>query len=235
MQSFRTLIFWGLLWPLTVFFTVLALFCIVIPHAKTRYWLITRWSVCFIFLSRHILNINYVIKGLDGLNLKKAHIIVANHQSSWETIFFQTLFPMQTWVLKAELLCIPLFGWALSLLGPIAIKRTAGRSAMQQVLQRGQAKLLGGIWVVVFPEGTRVKPADKAKKWGKSFILLARQARCPILPVAHNAGTVWHAERFAKGPGTITVTLGKAFTVTNETPEAVLKETQHWLETHKNA
>ena len=147
---------------------VLALIIVTPPYAlvalatfplprMTRYRIISGWSRCVIFLSKIILKIDWRVEGREHLPDRPA-VILANHQSAWETMAFQLLFPPQVLVLKRELLWLPFFGWGLALMSPIAIDRRRGHSALRFMAKRGKQRLEQGFWVVVFPEATRVAP-----------------------------------------------------------------------------
>ena len=136
-------------------------------------------------------------------------MIIANHQSAWETLAFQVIFPPQVWVVKRELLWIPFFGWGLAMLSPIAIDRGAGMRALRQTLEQGRDRLGGGYSIVIFPEGTRVAPGDR-RPFHPGGAWLAIQAGVPVLPVAHDSGRLWQRNAFIKRPGLITVSIGAA-------------------------
>ncbi|MAZ43555.1 MAG: 1-acyl-sn-glycerol-3-phosphate acyltransferase [Legionellales bacterium] len=230
----RTIIFWVLMILITVVLTVCGLLSVLIPSYRFRYFVITRWSLVFIFLSHYVLKINYKIKGIENLHHKHPMIVVSNHQSAWEAIFFQTIFPAQTWVLKKELLFIPVFGWGLALLNPIAINRKAKSNALSQVIFAGKKRLKQRIWVVIFPEGARVEPGKSAKKWGKSFAQLSFETKSPILPVAHNAGKCWKKRGFVKPPGTIEIEIGPIISG-EKSAQALFEETKTWIEIHSSS
>jgi 1-acyl-sn-glycerol-3-phosphate acyltransferase len=125
---------------------------------------------------------------------------------------------------------VPVFGWVLSVLKPIAINRKGGRAAVQQVLQQGQARLAEGLWVVIFPEGTRV-PAGESRRYGMSGALLAASAEVPVVPVAHDAGYFWPRRGWLKKPGTIRVVIGRPIPTKGVDPRVVNERTQAWIET----
>jgi len=112
--------------------------------------------------------------------------------------------PPYVWILKRELFYIPFFGWALAVMGTIAIRRGNPREAIKQVITQGTSFLHQGRWVVVFPEGTRSEPG-KTGKYQPGGIVLAQKAGVGILPMAHNAGRCWPKLGFIKHPGVIRV------------------------------
>lgn len=233
MAFFRTLLFWILMIPITVILTLLGLLSALAPSYLLRYKTITFWSKCFIFLSQHVLKIKYKINGLEGVNLNEPAIVASNHQSAWEAVFFQCLFPPQTWVLKRQLLWIPVFGWGLALLKPIAIERKTKVGAIQQVLETGEKRLKTGIWVIVFPEGSRIIPGETAKKWGKSFAILSQKTGVKVIPVNHNAGEHWKKRRFCKKPGVITITIGPPISPAGRDANDIFVQTKTWIESQK--
>jgi 1-acyl-sn-glycerol-3-phosphate acyltransferase len=136
-------------------------------------------------------------------------------------------------VLKKELLWIPVFGWGLALLKPIAIERNARLNAIQQVLKTGEKRLKQGLWVVIFPQGSRILPGDKARKWGKSFAVLSEKTEVPVIPIAHNAGKYWTRKGFCKKAGTIEIVIGAPIYPENKGPNAIFEQTKVWIENHE--
>jgi 1-acyl-sn-glycerol-3-phosphate acyltransferase len=176
-----------------------------------------------------LLGIRYRVEGLEHLPSGSA-VILAKHQSAWETIAFQQIFPPLSFVLKRNLLYIPFFGWGLALFSPIAIDRAAGREALRQIEEQGRRRLQQGFWVLIFPEGTRMPPGVQGKyQIGGAW--LAAKAGAPVVPVAHNAGEVWPKNALLKRPGTITVRIGPPIATAGRKPAEVLAETEAWIET----
>src|SRR5688500_15786039 len=156
MTVLRSCLFTAALVLITPPYAVLALATFVLPR-MLRYRIISGWSRLVIFLAKTLLGIRCKVEGRENLPARPA-VILSKHQSAWETLAFQEIFPPQVHVLKRELLWIPFFGWGLALMSPIAINRGRGMTAMRQIARRGRERLEQGFWVVVFPEGTRVKP-----------------------------------------------------------------------------
>jgi 1-acyl-sn-glycerol-3-phosphate acyltransferase len=151
------------------------------------------------------------------------------HSTVFETYAQLVFFPIQTWVLKRELKWFPIFGWGLALMKPIAINRGAGHTAVSQVMEQGKLRLAEGIWVTIFPEGTRVAPG-KTKKFGISGAALAREASVKILPVAHNAGDFWPRRGIVKRPGLIRFVIGPPIDATTQSPKETNALVQAWIE-----
>jgi len=195
---------------------------------KTRYFVIGHFAKVNLWLLEKICHINYVVEGKENIPAEAA-IIFCKHQSTWETMALQRIFPPQTFVVKRELLWLPFFGWGLLTLDPIAIDRKAGRNAIKQVVRQGIDRLKRGIWVVIFPEGTRLKPGVRGKyKIGGA--ILAERSGYPVVPVAHNAGEFWPKGAFIKKPGTITVVIGPAIDTRNKAANQILAEAEHFIE-----
>lgn len=227
MNLIRSVVFAVLQTMLTIFFSVVALFSFPFS-AHMRYRLITGYNHIVIWLARGVLGIHYVVEGLENLPSQPA-IILAKHQSAWETVAFLCLFPPISPVIKQELLKVPFFGWAFRLLNPIAIDRSSGREALKQIVRQGQEKLAQGFWVLVFPEGTRVAPGERGR-YGIGGGWLAAETGVPIVPIAHNAGEVWPKNAFIKRPGTITVRIGQAIPSEGKTAAELTRAVEAWIE-----
>ena len=197
------------------------------PHRVT-YRLCRYWAGSVLFVLRKLCRLDYVVEGRQNLPDKNT-VVLVKHSSAFETIAQLRLFPTQTWVMKRELLWAPILGWILLLLRPIAINRSAGRSAVQQVIAQGQQRLADGFWVMIFPEGTRV-PAGESRPYGLSGVLLAKAAGRPVVPVAHNAGEFWPRRGWLKRSGTIRVVIGAPISTAEKEPRQINAEVQTWIE-----
>jgi 1-acyl-sn-glycerol-3-phosphate acyltransferase len=228
MSFLRSVIFAVLQTALTVVFSVIALFTFPLS-AHARYRLITGYNHAVIWLARYVLGIRYVVEGREHLPAQPS-IILAKHQSAWETVAFLFLFPPVSPVIKQELLKVPFFGWGFRLLNPIAIDRSSGREALKQIVNQGRQKLEQGFWVLVFPEGTRVAPGEKGR-YGIGGSWLAAETGVPVVPVAHNAGEVWPKNAFIKRPGTVTVRIGPAIESQGKSAADITRAVEAWIET----
>jgi 1-acyl-sn-glycerol-3-phosphate acyltransferase len=157
------------------------------------------------------------------------HVALWKHSSSWETVAMMVVFPRQVWVLKRELIWIPAVGLAVRQLHAIAIDRSAGHSAVAQVIEQGRERLKEGAWVMVFPEGTRM-PAGETRRYGVSGTALANEAGALLVPVAHNAGYYWPRRGLLKRPGTVRVVIGAPVAPGGRDARAVNEEIQAWVE-----
>ena len=232
MTLLRSSLFTAVLLLITPPYALLALATFPLPR-MLRYRIISGWSRLVIFLSKTILGIGWRIEGRENLPAYPA-VILSKHQSAWETLAFQQIFPPQVHVLKRELLWIPFFGWGLALMSPIAIDRSRGVAALRSIARRGRKRLEQGFWVVVFPEGTRVAPGERrAYQLGGAWLAAASGA--PIVPVAHNAGRVWPRNAFLKRPGTVTVRIGPPIDSSNRDPKMLNALAETWIEEQQKA
>lgn len=227
----RATLFWFGFLVSTLVYGGMAPLLALISYEK-RYQILVGWCRFNVWWLGVTCGVHYEIKGLDNIPTDHAAILMANHQSTWETLAFATIFPPLTWVLKQELMKVPFFGWGLRLIKPVAIDRAAGRNAVDQVRNQGKERLDEGIWLVIFPEGTRVKPGIKSKyKIGGAVMAVASEY--PIVPVAHNAGASWPRHSYIKKPGTITVSIGEPIPTIGKQPEALMQEVETWIETER--
>ena len=165
-------------------------------------------------------------------NLKKIKgpiIVLSKHQSTWETLFLQSLFFPAITVLKIELLYIPFFGWGLSAIRPIAINRSNPRRALTKVKTQGIKRLQEGYNLVLFPEGTRSAPGQ-AQKYARSGADISVETGVPILPIAVNSGTFWPKGGFNKRSGTIKVVIGEPIYPKDKTSKELIAEVERWIE-----
>lgn len=214
--------------PATIPFSLIGISLLAAPF-RVRYGVITCWTRLVLWWLRIICGLSFHVEGLEYLPAEGAAVILAKHQSAWETLAFQVIFPPQVWVLKRELLRIPFFGWGLKALEPIAIDRGAGRKSAVQLIQQGRDRLQRGIWVVVFPEGTRVKLGEH-RRYKTGGAVLAVKGGVPIVPVAHNAGLYWQSKGGGIRPGTIQVAIGPLIETDGRNPDEVNAEAEAWIE-----
>jgi 1-acyl-sn-glycerol-3-phosphate acyltransferase len=187
------------------------------------------WGMANLWLLRVICGLRYRLTGWENLP-ETAYIVMAKHQSAWETMALRGLLPCrQCWILKKELLRVPVFGWALASMRPIAIDRSAGSKAIKQVIAEGTAALQEGRLVVVFPEGTRVAPGERGK-YNIGAAMLAERSGYPVVPIAHNAGVFWRRRALVKYPGTIDVVVGPPIAIEGRRATAINAEVQNWIE-----
>ncbi len=227
MLVIRSLIFLLLQIIITPVFALLAL--LTFPLSRlTRYRFISLWAKMMLPILQLVCGIRHEVRGIENLP-RQPCIVMCKHQSAWETLALQKIFPPQVWVLKRELLWIPFFGWALALTSPIAIKRSDGKGAIKQLLEQGKQRLEQGFCVVVFPEGTRV-PYGQRGKYKIGGALLAASSGVPVIPVAHNAGRLWGRNAFSKHPGLITMSIGAPIETRGLKAYEINQRVETWIE-----
>ncbi|MFV2058889.1 MAG: lysophospholipid acyltransferase family protein [Thiohalomonadales bacterium] len=208
-------------------FVIPGMLLIPLPYS-IRYGFITQWATLIIWVLRIVCRIDFSVSGQENIPSSNA-IIFSKHQSTWETIALQRIFPPQLWVIKQELLWVPFFGWALWMLESIPIDRSSGRKAVNQIVEIGKQRLDKGRWVVIFPEGTRAAPGTK-KRYGVGGAILAAKSGYPVVPVAHNAGEHWGKRSFLKIPGTIKVVIGPLIESEGKTATEINQAAEDWIE-----
>ncbi len=197
------------------------------PNNDPYRWAVA-WAGTVMRALRTLCGLDYHVSGREHVPQGSA-IVLMKHSSTWETIAQILIFPKQSWVLKQELLWIPMFGSALRKLKPIAIDRKGGATAVQQVLSQGQSRLAEGLCVMIFPEGTRM-PVGQTRRYGLSGALLASTVGKPIVPVAHNAGYFWPRRGVLKRAGTVRVVIGAPIATAGREPREINDEVQRWIE-----
>jgi 1-acyl-sn-glycerol-3-phosphate acyltransferase len=179
------------------------------------------------------LGITYEVSGWENVP-KTPVVIMSKHQSAWETIFIESRFPPQCWIVKKELLWLPFVGWSLMAIRCIAIDRSSGGTAREQIVEQGGRRLGEGLWVTIFPEGTRTAPGKRGR-YGIGGSLLATRTGTPILPIAHNAGEYWPRYAFKKRPGVVKVVIGPLIETRGRDVVSVNYEVENWIEDQMRA
>ena len=199
---------------------------LIFASYPTRQKYLSQWAIFCMWWLKITLNIKTNVIGRENI-INSSCIIISNHQSTWETLAFQTIFPAHTWVLKRELLWLPVFGWSLALLNPIIINRGEKLNAIKKVIKQGADRLEKGISIVIYPEGTR-QPYKKLGVYQNGGSAIARKTGYSIVPVYHNAGKIWPKGSFIKKPGVITVVIGEAISQSNLKPSEVTENIRQW-------
>ncbi|ARD86756.1 acyl-phosphate glycerol 3-phosphate acyltransferase [Rickettsia bellii] len=200
----RILSFYGLLSLFTFIFFLICYIPVTFFNVnyQIRYRIAVIFSCAFVWLAKICCGLKYEVEGLEKLP-KTISIVVSNHQSFWDQMFMQLIIPKHSWVLKRELFNIPLLGWGLRMVKPIAVNRGTN-SSVAQILREGEEKIKEGLWLIIFPESTKVLP-DRTVKFKPSAVKLASITKVPIVMMAHNAGLFWPRGFWFKQPGTIKV------------------------------
>lgn len=173
--------------------------------------------------------VRYEVQGLEQLPPGPC-VVLAKHQSQWETFYLQVALLPVVCVLKRELLNVPFFGWGLRMVDPIAIDRDNPKKALRDIQEQGLQRLQTGRSVIIFPEGTRTAPGSSAP-YARSGAELACRAEVPLIPVAHNAGYCWPSRSFIKYPGTVRVVFGPAIDPRGRSSRELTNEAREWIET----
>ncbi len=228
MQLIRSLLFTAFFWVWTflyaVFFAVVALF---LPY-RGRFALARFWGHALLTALRLICGLGYRVEGRENLP-PGCHVALMKHSSSWETFAQAVLIPPQAWVLKRELLWIPVVGWGIRLLRAIAIDRGAGGAAVRQMIEQGRQRLADGMWIVVFPEGTRMQPGE-TRRYGAGGAAIATATGAMVVPVAHNSAYFWPRRGWVKRRGTIRVVIGPPIATAGRDVREINEEAQSFIE-----
>jgi 1-acyl-sn-glycerol-3-phosphate acyltransferase len=229
--ALRSLLFFLLYNLMGIVHSFLCLAAAPFQSFEQRYRFVNHWTRATMWLLRHLNGVRIEVQGLDNIPKEQPVVVMANHQSQWETFYLQLLIAPQATVLKRELLWVPFFGWGLALLNPIAIDRRSGSRALKTILQAGKQRLDAGISVVIYPEGTRQPPGTLGRFNGGGSAL-AVHAGVPVLPVCHNAGDCWPARSIKRLPGTIHLVIGKPISVEGKSVEQVKLKVHDWILSH---
>ncbi|MCL7744658.1 1-acyl-sn-glycerol-3-phosphate acyltransferase [Guyparkeria hydrothermalis] len=233
-----------LTWLRTALFALLAT-CSLVLHTpilltgrflpfERRYHLLYSFGRSLVWLARVITGIRYEVEGLEHLDPAGGNLVLAKHQSTWETMFLPSVLRLPAFVLKRELLRIPVFGQGLKAVGPVAIDRSAGRKALAQILTQGKAALADRRDVVVFPEGTRRLPGA-APHYRIGGAMLAERSNARVVPVAIDSGCLWPKTGFRMRAGTIHVVFGPPIETEGRTAGEINRATQEWIEATQEA
>jgi len=227
MLLLRSILFYLGLVAATLIFVPLSLILFSLPISY-RFRVVAKWAVFNLWWLKLTCKLHHEVEGLENIP-DGAAIIMCKHQSVWETLALQQIFPPQVWVLKRELLWIPIYGWGLAAMQPIAIDRESGIRSLHQLVNVGCQRLVQGLWVVIFPEGTRVAPGER-KKYHPGGGMLAEKSGYPIIPVVHNAGKFWPKNSLKKWPGCIRMVIGPAIETTGNSANEITRKVEDWIE-----
>lgn len=225
--ALRSFLFYVGYYSVTIFLSIFFILLFPILPPKGRHVFASVWCGFVLGWLRVCCGVRYRIHGIENLP-KTPAIILANHQSSWETIlFYKLVFPVSP-ILKKELTEIPFWGWSMRLLKPIAIDRSKPREAGRSLLTQGVDRIQNGNSVIVFPEGSRSKYGS-VKRFSRGGAKLAIAADTEIIPIAHNAGYCWPAREFIKRPGMVTVVIGKRMELGERDASELTADVEDWI------
>ena len=222
----------SILFNVLFYFTILVYSVIALPTVVMPYWAIVEfakfWARTNLWLLRVICGMEVEFSGTE--NIPKGPLLVAaKHYSIWETFALLPLFSEPVYIVKRELMWIPVFGWYMRKGRMIAVDRTARRQALTRMTHRARADLAGGRQIIIFPEGTRRAPgAPPSYKSGVAH--LYAETGAPCLPVALNSGLFWGRRSFKRYPGTVRVDILEAIPPGLDKQD-FLERLQHDIET----
>jgi len=231
----RATLYYAGFYPATIVYAIICLLIGPLLPFRARFRFFTAINYFYIAWLRICCGVKVRVEGREHLpSSGTPYVAVANHQSEWETLYFQTLIRPQAVVLKRELLKIPFFGWALGMLKPIALDRSQRRGALRQLMAQGREKLADRVPVLIFPQGTRVKVGEMGR-FNKGAAMLAVDSEVPLVPMVHNAGRYWPGKNFVKFPGTVELRIGAPVETRGRSVEEVHGEILDWMEREMRA
>ena len=200
--------------------------------SEPLYWMAVRWLSWATGGARVILGIETRVSGMDNLpqDQRAGAILLVKHQSTFETFYLPTLMPHPlASVFKRELIYVPFFGWAMARLDMIHIDRSLRAQAFNKVVAQGKRLLAQGIWIIMFPEGTRI-PRGQAGQYKSGGTRLAVETGAPVIPIAVTSAKVWPRKAFIKRPGVVDVSIGPAISSEGRKPDELMREVEAWIE-----
>ena len=192
------------------------------------YQLLSFWNVSVLWSAKVFCGISCEVHGRENIPESGPYMLMANHQSAFETVLLVVLLPQPAFVLKRSLLWIPVIGWGLALTRPIVIDRSSPVRSLKRLLQQAQKRFARGDVVVIFPEGTRL-PVGERRPYQAGGAHIATRSRVPVLPMAHNAGHFW-PRGFLKKPGKVTVRIGPPIPTEELQPAQLNERVREWIE-----
>lgn len=225
MNYIRTILFYFLWSLVTAFWITLILLMVVLPY-RLRHRIARFWGHSTVYLAKFVAGIDWQIVNKENL-INQPVIYAVNHQSTWETIFSVLIDPNQVWVMKKELVELPIFGWAMRLLRPIAIDRNNRKTAMTALIAEGRKRIDDGYSVCIFPEGHRFSPTAPLR-FHSGAARMAVELNVPIIPIAHNAGQFWPRRGWLHD-GQIQVVIGKPIYPNGQSATELNKQIENWV------
>ena len=196
------------------------------------WWMAVRWLRWAVSGARLLLGIEVRVSGMENLpdGATSPAILLVKHQSTFETFLLPTLMPHPlAYVFKKELLQVPFFGWAMGRLDMIHIDRQQRAQAFGKVVVQGRKLLARGIWIIMFPEGTRIARGHKGV-YRSGGTRLAIETGAPVIPIAVSSAKCWPRKAFIKMPGIVDVSIGKPISSVGRKPDELMREVEAWIE-----
>jgi 1-acyl-sn-glycerol-3-phosphate acyltransferase len=195
---------------------------------KIRWKIGYAWCAIISWMTKVFCGLTFEVEGMENFDPKQPGIILSNHQSAWETLALRYILPPHSVVIKRELLYLPIWGWSLLTLKSIVINRKNQRASLRSLLEQGSRYLNEGLWVLIFPEGTRA-PAREVLKFNIGGAMLAHKTGFPVIPVAHNAGDFWPRYSFFKYPGVIKLKIGPVIESKGRKVAEINADAEKWI------
>ncbi|QEY27040.1 lysophospholipid acyltransferase family protein [Neisseria zalophi] len=229
MLYIRNLIYWLVLVIITPPMFLLILPAALIPKGANRVG--RAWALILMWLLKNVIGLKYRVIGRENIPTQPS-IICSKHQSGWETLALQEVFPLHVYVAKKELFKLPFFGWGLKIAKTIGIDRKNTAQANRQLIEQGLARKKEGFWIAIFPEGTRLPPGQRGRyKLGAAR--MAKMFKMDLVPVALNSGEFWPRNAFLKYPGEVTMVIGKPVAYDSGTADNMMSECENWIESQQ--
>jgi 1-acyl-sn-glycerol-3-phosphate acyltransferase len=229
LQALRTVLFYFLLaFSAFAWCLVCMVFAPFMPFRQRYRYVIQAWCGFAVRLARVVVGLRYEVSGQENIPQQPC-VILAKHQSTWETFFLSAYFEPLSQVLKRELLYVPFFGWAMGRLDMIHIDRSRRADAWRRIAAQGRALFAQGVWVIMFPEGTRT-PRGAQGKYQSGAARLAIEAGVPIVPIAIASARCWPRRSFVLRPGVIDVSIGAPIASAGARPAEVTRAVEPWIE-----
>jgi 1-acyl-sn-glycerol-3-phosphate acyltransferase len=201
-------------------------------NGEEMYWKAARWLHWQIDGLRIVCGVRVQVTGMENLPEGKTSpaILLVKHQSTLETFLMPTLMPHPlAYVFKRELIYIPFFGWAMGRMDMIHIDRSQRTQAFARVVEQGKRLLAQGIWVIMFPEGTRI-PRGQRGVYKSGGTRLAVATGAPVIPIAVASAKCWPRKSFIKHPGLVEVSIGKPIRSEGRSADDLMREVEEWIE-----
>ena len=228
MLTLRSLIFTFLLFASAILLSGVELLVFWAPF-RVKWGVAVTWARFSLWTGRVFCGLDVRTEGAENIPAEPC-VFLIKHTTALEAYWQIAALPPQVWVLKRELLWVPVFGWALgAVMKSIAIDRRAGGASIKRVIEQGEQRIASGMSVCIFPEGTRMPPGE-TRRYGVSGAALAKAAGCLVVPVAHNSGDFWPRRGLRKHPGKIRFIIGPPIDPAERQPKDTNLVAQHWIE-----
>lgn len=211
---------------------IVVLVCSLFVRSTTVYWMCANWLRWAVAGARVILGIEVRVTGWENLpqGQTSSAVLLVKHQSTFETFLMPTLMPHPlAYVFKKELLYVPFFGWAMSRMDMIHIDRSRRSEAFNKVVQQGRRLMAQGVWVIMFPEGTRIARGQQGT-YKSGGARLAIECAAPVIPIAVTSAKCWPRKALIKRAGVVDVSIGPPISSVGRKSDELMAEVEVWIE-----